>query len=121
MADRHKIWLHHYTRVRHLTSGCIIQLDCGSGSLDWSDTIHAQRVQLQHPEVTAIFDIDQTAAAAMRNQLLPKLAGADVLIASPHSSAFPPVGRLRKDASGYNWVQVVFTDRWDENAPSPQR
>jgi glyoxylase-like metal-dependent hydrolase (beta-lactamase superfamily II) len=93
----------------------------GQKILFWGDTIHAQRVQLRHPEVTAIFDIDQTAAAATRNQLLPKLAGADVLIASPHSSAFPPMGRLRKDGSGYNWVQVVFTDRWDEQPPSPQK
>ena len=86
----------------------------GQKILFWGDTIHAQRVQLQHPEITVGFDIDQTAAAATRNQLLPKLAGADVLIASPHSSVFPPMGRLRKEGGGYNWVQVVFTDRWDE-------
>jgi glyoxylase-like metal-dependent hydrolase (beta-lactamase superfamily II) len=86
----------------------------GQKILFWGDTIHAQRVQLQHPEVTAIFDIDQTAAAATRNQLLPKLAGADVLIAVPHSSVFPPLGHLRKEGSGYTWVPVVFTDRWDE-------
>jgi glyoxylase-like metal-dependent hydrolase (beta-lactamase superfamily II) len=86
----------------------------GQRILFWGDTIHAQRVQFPHPEVTAIFDIDQTAAAATRNQLLPKLAGGDVLIASPHSSLFPPLGRLRKDGSGYSWAPVVFTDRWDE-------
>src|SRR6266481_5181096 len=50
----------------------------GQTILFWGDIIHAQRVQLQHPEVTAIFDIDQTAAAATRNQLLPKLAREDV-------------------------------------------
>ena len=93
----------------------------GQKILFWGDIVHAQRVQLQHPEVTAIFDIDQTAAAATRNQLLPKLAGGDVLIAGPHSSVFPPVGRLRKEGSGYSWVPVVFTDRWDEHAPSPQK
>jgi glyoxylase-like metal-dependent hydrolase (beta-lactamase superfamily II) len=93
----------------------------GQKILFWGDIVHAQRVQLQHPEVTTIFDIDQTAAAATRNQLLPKLAGGSVLIASPHSSVFPPLGRLRKEGSGYSWVPVVFTDRWDENAPSPQK
>jgi len=87
----------------------------GQKILFWGDIIHAQRVQLQHPEVTAIFDIDQTAAAATRHQLLSKLAGEDVLIAAPHSSLFPALGRLRKDGSGYSWVPVVFTDRWDEN------
>jgi len=93
----------------------------GQKILFWGDIVHAQRVQLQHPEVTAIFDIDQTAATATRNQLLSKLAREDVLIAAPHTSLFPALGRLRKDGSGFSWVPVVFTDRWDENAPSPQQ
>jgi hypothetical protein len=78
------------------------------------DIVHAQRVQLQQPEVTAIFDIDQTAAAETRHQLLLKLANEDVLIAVPHSSFFPPVGRLRKEGNGYRWAPVVFTDQWDQ-------
>ena len=86
----------------------------GQTILFCGDIVHAQRVQLQHPEVTAIFDIDQPAAAATRNELLPELAREDVLIATPHSSVFPPLGRLRKEGSGYSWVPVVFTDRWDE-------
>src|SRR6266849_6693322 len=93
----------------------------GQKILFWGDIVHAQRVQLQHPEVTAIFDIDQTAAAATRNQLLPRLAREHVLIATPHTSFFPPLGRLRKEWSGYSWVPVVFTDQWDEHAPSPQK
>jgi glyoxylase-like metal-dependent hydrolase (beta-lactamase superfamily II) len=93
----------------------------GQKILFWGDIIHAPRVQLQHPEVTAIFDIDQTAAAATRNQLLAKLAREDVLIAAPHASLFPALGRLHKDGSGYSWVPVVFTDRWDESAPSTQK
>jgi glyoxylase-like metal-dependent hydrolase (beta-lactamase superfamily II) len=93
----------------------------GQKILFWGDIVHAQRVQLQHPEVTVVFDIDPTAAAATRNQLLPKLAGGDILIAGPHSSVFPPLGRLRKEGSGYSWVPVVFTDQWDEHAPSSQK
>jgi glyoxylase-like metal-dependent hydrolase (beta-lactamase superfamily II) len=85
----------------------------GQKILFWGDIVHAVRVQLQHPEVTAVFDFDQTAAAATRHQLLSKLAGEDVLIAGPHSSVFPPLGHLRKEGSGYSWVPVVFTDRWD--------
>jgi glyoxylase-like metal-dependent hydrolase (beta-lactamase superfamily II) len=84
----------------------------GQKILFWGDTVHAQRVQLQHPEVTVAFDIDPTAAAATRNQLLPKLADGDVLIAGPHSSVFPPLGRLRREGSGYRWVPVVFDDQW---------
>jgi len=85
----------------------------GRKILFWGDTIHAQRVQLQHPEVTAVFDIDQNAAAATRLQLLPNLAREDVLIAGPHMP-FPALGRLRKEGSGYSWVPVVFTDQWDQ-------
>src|SRR5205807_2107389 len=92
----------------------------GQKILFWGDTVHAQRVQLQHPEVTAIFDIDQTAAAATRNQLLLRLAREDVLIAGPHMP-FPALGRLRKEGSGYGWVPMVFTDQWDAHAPSPQK
>src|ERR1700726_4783704 len=92
----------------------------GQQILFWGDTIHAQRVQLQHPEVTVVFDIDPTAAAATRNQLLPKLAREDVLIAGPHMN-FPALGHVRKEGSAYSWAPVVFTDRWDKPAPSPQQ
>ena len=77
----------------------------------WGDIIHAQRVQLQHPEVTVVFDIDPTAAAATRNQLLRKLAREDVVVAGPHMS-FPGLGRLRKEGRGYSWAPVTFTDQW---------
>jgi len=78
------------------------------------DVVHAQRVQLQHPEVTATFDIDQAAASATRRQLLARLAREDVLIAGPHASLFPALGRLRTEGRGYRWVPVVFTDQWGE-------
>ena len=87
----------------------------GKKILFWGDTVHAQRVQLQHPEVTAVFDIDPPAAAATRHQLLAELARGDVLIAGPHMN-FPALGRLHKEGSGYSWEPVVFTDQWDENA-----
>jgi len=83
----------------------------GQKILFWGDIVHAQRVQLQHPEVTAIFDIDQNAAASTRLQLLPRLAREHVLIAGPHMP-FPALGNLRKEGNGYSWVPVVFTDQW---------
>jgi glyoxylase-like metal-dependent hydrolase (beta-lactamase superfamily II) len=84
----------------------------GQKILFWGDTIHAQRVQLQHPTVTVVFDIDPAAAAATRNQLLSKLAREDILIAGPHM-LFPSLGRVRKAGSGYSWAPVSFTDQWD--------
>src|SRR5260370_18911245 len=56
----------------------------GQHILFWGDTIHAQNVQVQHPEVTAGFDIDPTPAAATRNQLLPRLARERLVSAGPH-------------------------------------
>src|SRR5712672_796514 len=91
----------------------------GQKILFLGDIVHALRVQLQHPEVTAVFDVDQTAAAATRHQLLPKLASEDVLIAGPHMN-FPGMGRVHKEESGYSWAPVVFTDQWNKPSPSPQ-
>jgi glyoxylase-like metal-dependent hydrolase (beta-lactamase superfamily II) len=81
--------------------------------LFWGDTIHPQRVQLRHPKVTVVFDIDPAAAAATRHQLLPKLAREDIVIAGPHM-LFPSLGRLQKAGSGYSWAPVWFTDQWVE-------
>jgi len=92
----------------------------GQKILFWGDIIHLQSIQLKHPEITVVFDIDPTAATATRNQLLPKLAHEDVVIAGPHMS-FPGLGRLHQEGSGYNWTPVQFTDQWVEQAPSPQK
>ncbi len=85
----------------------------GKKILFWGDIVHAQRVQLRHPEVTAVFDLDPTAAAATRSQLLPKLAREDVLIAGPHL-LFPGLGRLHKERRGYSWAPVAFSEQWAE-------
>jgi len=85
----------------------------GKKILFWGDTVHGQRVQLQHPEVTVVFDIDPPAALATRKQLLSKLASEDVVIAGPHM-LFPGFGRLHKQGNAYTWVPVAFTDKWDD-------
>jgi glyoxylase-like metal-dependent hydrolase (beta-lactamase superfamily II) len=85
----------------------------GQKILFWGDIIHVQTVQLGHPEVTAVFDIDPAVAAATRNQLLPTLARENVVIAGPHMS-FPAMGRLRQEGRGYVWAPVGFSDRWVE-------
>jgi glyoxylase-like metal-dependent hydrolase (beta-lactamase superfamily II) len=83
----------------------------GKQILFWGDTIHGQRVQLQHPEVTVVLDIDPPAALATRKQLLSKLVHEDVVIAGPHM-LFPGLGRLHEEGSGYSWAPVAFTDQW---------
>jgi glyoxylase-like metal-dependent hydrolase (beta-lactamase superfamily II) len=83
----------------------------GQTILFWGDTIHEQLVQLSHPDITVVFDIDHAAAAATRKSLLPGLAREGVMIAGPHMP-FPGMGRLRKEANGYVWAPVIFTDQW---------
>ena len=85
----------------------------GQKILFWGDTIHAQRVQLQQPQITVVFDIDPAAATATRSQLLSELAREDVVIAGPHM-LFPSLGRLHKARSGYSWAPVSFTAQWLE-------
>jgi len=85
----------------------------GKKILFWGDIMHVQRLQLPDPKVTVVFDVDPTAAAVTRNQLLRKLASEDVLIAGPHM-IFPGLGRLHREGSSYHWAPVAFTDQWDE-------
>jgi glyoxylase-like metal-dependent hydrolase (beta-lactamase superfamily II) len=82
----------------------------GQKILFLGDIIHAQSVQLKHPEISVVFDADPAAAVATRKRLLPALVDEDVLIASPH--AFPGVSRLHKDGNAYSWAPIQFTDRW---------
>jgi glyoxylase-like metal-dependent hydrolase (beta-lactamase superfamily II) len=85
----------------------------GQSILFWGDTIHEQLVQLSHADTTVVFDIDHPTAAAMRKRLFPSLASEAALIAGPHMP-FPGMGRLRKQAGGYVWAPVIFTDQWVE-------
>lgn len=85
----------------------------GRTILFWGDVIHQELVQLSHPDITVVFDIDHAGAAMTRNQLLPRLAREGALIAGPHMP-FPGMGRLRKEANGYVWAPVIFTDQWAE-------
>src|SRR5467141_3025475 len=85
----------------------------GKKILFWGDIVHAQRVQLKHPEVTAVFDADPAAAALTRNRLLHRLADEDVLIAAPHL-LFPGLGRLHKEGKAYSWAPVAFAEQWVE-------
>lgn len=85
----------------------------GQKILFWGDTIHVQLVQLSHPDITVVFDSDHAAAAATRKLLLAKVAREGVLIAGPHMP-YPGMGRLRKEAHGYVWAPVIFTDQWAE-------
>jgi len=83
----------------------------GRKILFWGDTMHVQRAQLQHPELTVGFDIDPAEAYSTRKKLMAELVHEDVVIAGPHM-LFPGFGRLHEDGGGYSWAPVAFTDQW---------
>ncbi len=83
----------------------------GQKILFWGDTIHAPSVQLKHPELGVVFDVNLAAAVATRKKLLPTLVDGNVLIAGPHL-VFPGVGRLHEDGNAYGWAPILFTDQW---------
>ena len=85
----------------------------GHRILFWGDIIHDELVQLCHADITVVFDIDHPAAVAMRSQLFPTLLLEGAMIAGPHMP-FPGMGRLLKEADGYVWAPVIFSDKWTE-------
>jgi len=89
----------------------------------WGGTMHAQRVQLQHPELTVVFDIDPTAAAAPRNQLLPRLAREDVVIAGRicHFPAWVACTRRGVGIAGCRWYLPINGTRGSSAAGQAAR
>jgi glyoxylase-like metal-dependent hydrolase (beta-lactamase superfamily II) len=83
----------------------------GRELLIWGDVMHVQGVQLTHPEITVVFDLDGQAASTTRRQLMPSLSARDILVAGSHMS-FPAIGRLRQVGESYVWQPVVYTDEW---------
>src|SRR5437899_4558161 len=65
----------------------------GQRILFWGDVIHAQSVQLKHPEVSVAFDIDAAEAVAKRNKLLTALVAGKGHAVS-QNTAFPEDCRL---------------------------
>jgi len=72
--------------------------------LFWVTSSIAQRIQMQHPESPQFSTSTRTAAAATRHDLLARLAREDILIATPHTSIVPALGRLRREGVAYSWV-----------------
>jgi glyoxylase-like metal-dependent hydrolase (beta-lactamase superfamily II) len=71
------------------------------------DIVHAHAVQFAHPEVSMAFDVDQTAAAATRAALFPRIVGERWAIAGAHLP-FPGIGHLRRDGNAYVYVPVEY-------------
>jgi glyoxylase-like metal-dependent hydrolase (beta-lactamase superfamily II) len=72
------------------------------------DIIHVAEIQLQRPDVTIDFDVDEALAAKTRRAALAKLAGSHELVAAPHVS-FPGLGHITRSGAGYAWVPIPYS------------
>lgn len=99
----------------HTPGAAFYRLDSNGDSITFiGDIIHIAAVQFADPTVTIIYDQDQHKAQAVREQAFAAFAKEGELVAGPHL-AFPGIGHLRKNGSGYDWVAVDYVNR---SAPS---
>ena len=73
----------------------------------WGDLMHVAAVQFAQPSVTIQFDTDTKAAAAQRKLAYADAAKQGYLVGSAHL-AFPGLGHLRREGTGYAWVPVNY-------------
>lgn len=78
------------------------------------DIIHIAAVQFADPNVTIIYDQDQSKAQTVRKNAFADFAKQKELIAAPHL-AFPGIGHIRADGKGYDWVPVDYVNRTPTN------
>lgn len=73
----------------------------------WGDLMHVAAVQFEHPSITIQFDSDSRAAARQRRKAYAEAASQGYLVAGAHL-AFPGIGRLRTQGTGYLWIPVNY-------------
>ena len=74
--------------------------DGGEQLLIWGDIVHAPAIQFARPEVTIAFDAVPEEASATRARVLDMAATDDLPVAGMHL-AFPGIGRVSRDGTGY--------------------
>lgn len=89
-------------------SGYVVESK-GQKMVVWGDVMHVQAVQLAQPSVTIHFDVDSHVAESVREKLLADAAKNGYLIAGEHM-AFPGLGHIQKNGTGYRWLPVSYTE-----------
>jgi glyoxylase-like metal-dependent hydrolase (beta-lactamase superfamily II) len=83
--------------------------DGGERIVFWGDILHVPEVQFADPAVTIDFDVDARMAERQRKKAFAEAARKGYIVAPAHM-AFPAIGRLRKDSTGYRWIPVPFVN-----------
>jgi glyoxylase-like metal-dependent hydrolase (beta-lactamase superfamily II) len=76
--------------------------DGGSRLIIWGDLLHVALVQFPVPEISATYDMDQKAAAAIRRQMMDYAAKNGIPVAGMHM-AYPGVGTVQQDGEGFRF------------------
>jgi glyoxylase-like metal-dependent hydrolase (beta-lactamase superfamily II) len=80
----------------------------GQRMVFWGDLMHVAAVQFPQPAVTIQFDTDSKKAAPQRQKAYADAAKNGHYVAVAHV-AFPGIGQLRADGTGYRWVPVNYS------------
>jgi glyoxylase-like metal-dependent hydrolase (beta-lactamase superfamily II) len=91
----------------------------GQKLLLWGDLVHSEEIQLAHPEVAIKFDSDEPAAVRQRLKVLASAADENTLIGGAHI-AFPGLGHLSRQGSGYAWEAVASAEKSSCQTEKPQ-
>ncbi|MFN6486122.1 MULTISPECIES: MBL fold metallo-hydrolase [unclassified Nostoc] len=76
----------------------------------WGDMLHVASVQLLHPAIAIIYDVDPDAAASQRVKQLANAEKTRCLVAGAHLP-FPGLGHIRAEDQGYAWVPMNYSWR----------
>ena len=77
--------------------------DSGSKLIIWGDLLHIALVQFPVPEISATYDTDQKAAAAIRRQFMDYAAKNGISVGGMHM-VYPGVGTVQSDGEGFKFV-----------------
>lgn len=73
----------------------------------WGDVSHAPELQLKHPELTVIFDVDPEQAIVSRRRIFEHAVKEDIIVAGMHMP-FPGFTRIAQSGDAY----VSFPEVW---------
>lgn len=80
----------------------------GETLMVWGDITHGDVLQFDEPGVTIDFDVDPARAAETRRQAFADAAARRYWVAGAHI-AFPGIGHVREDSTGYDWVPANYS------------
>jgi len=80
--------------------------DGGAKLIIAGDFLHVALVQIPNPDISATYDVDQSAAAASRRQLLDYAAKNKITIGGMHM-VYPAIGTVEADGGGFRFTPGI--------------